>query len=74
MEDNTGDVREGDLREGVGGMKVRVRVSTINLDSRKAYCVLVKSGKSKVLSLATLRNAYRLVQRSCAGGPGGAQK
>ncbi len=58
-------VLAGDLREGTGGMHVRVRVRII--DGPDAVCTLVRSGKEKSVRVATLRSsAYRLVERGDA--------
>ena len=63
--DSTSDLKSvevGDIREGTGELKVRVRVNGI--DGRGAWCTLTRSGTEKYISLVTLRSAYRLVERS----------
>ena len=61
MSDSETDVRPGDTREGIGGMRVRVRV--LRIREKDADCVLVRSGTPKVLTMQTLRKSYRLVSR-----------
>lgn len=56
------DVRVGDLREGASSIRIRVRV--LSIDAGKARCLLVRSGKEKDLSVATLQKAYYLVERA----------
>lgn len=56
------DVREGDVREGTGGLHVRVRV--VAIDGDKAQCALTRSsGRVKQISIATLRKSYKLLSR-----------
>jgi ribosomal protein L21 len=50
------EIKVGDVLEGTGGMRVQVRVDAI--DGNKVECTLVRSGKRKAMTLATLRKAY----------------
>lgn len=62
--DDGNEVKIGDLREGTGGMRVRVRVNAIDADGKKAECTLVRSGTKKTLTIDTLTKAYKLVERN----------
>lgn len=53
-------IKVGDVWEGVGGMRVRVRIMAEPVDGR-VKVVLVRSGNEKTLTTRTLLTAYRLM-------------
>jgi len=61
MTDQENEVKEGDIREGTGGLHVRVQV--LRIREKVADCTLTRSGTRKALSVATLRKSYRLLSR-----------
>ena len=60
------EVKVGDIREGTGTHKIRVRVDSITEDT--ADCTLLRSGKYKEITVRQLQKAYRLVERAAANG------
>ncbi|WP_437647823.1 hypothetical protein [Sorangium sp. So ce362] len=58
-------IKPGDVLQGTGGLRVLVRVESV--DGTKAHCTLVRSGNPKTLSLATLRSKYERVDHGVTG-------
>ena len=59
------EVKVGDVREGKGGLHVLMRVDAVS--GAVASCTLLRSGRTKVVTVRTLRLNYRLVQRRAGG-------
>lgn len=55
------DIRVGDIYEGKGTHRIRVQI--LSFDLAEARCLLVRSGKTKVLKMSTIHESYRFVER-----------
>lgn len=51
----------GDVWEGTGTHRPRIRIEA---HDETAQCLLVRSSKRKKIAIATIRSAYRLVERN----------
>lgn len=62
MKDDNERPQVGDLWEGTGTHRPRIRIEAH--DEHDATITLVRSGKRKRLALSTIRTSYRLIERN----------